>query len=94
MPVDWRHFVQQFFWSIENSLHWLRDTRLCEDAHRHLERNGLQVLAGLRTVALNLFRLNGFHSIADVFGAVSHNVAFLLRLMPCHGQDGPGTVSA
>ncbi|WP_411872240.1 ISAs1 family transposase [Vulcanococcus limneticus] len=41
-------------WSIENSWHWVRDTQLREDAHRYRERNGVQVLAGLRTVALNL----------------------------------------
>jgi len=81
-------------WSIENSWHWVRDTQLSEDAHRYRERNGVQVLAGLRTVALNLLRLNGFHSIADGLGAVSHNVALLLRLMRCHGQEGPQPASA
>ncbi len=81
-------------WSIENSWHWVRDTQLREDAHRYRERNGVQVLAGLRTVVLNLLRLNGFHSIADGLGAVSHNVKFLLRLMRCHGQEGPQPASA
>ncbi len=80
-------------WSIENSWHWVRDTQRCEDAHRYRERNGVQVLAGLRSVALNLLRLNGFHSIADGLGAVSHNVALLLRLMRCHGQEGLQPVS-
>jgi hypothetical protein len=37
---------------------------------------------------------NGFHSIADELGAVSHNVALLVRLMRCHGQEGPQPVSA
>ncbi len=81
-------------WSIENSWHWVRDTQLREDAHRYRERNGVQVLAGLRTVVLNLLRLNGFHSIADGLGAVSHNVKFLQRLMRCHGQEGPQPASA
>lgn len=81
-------------WSIENSWHWVRDTQLREDAHRYRERNGVKVLAGLRTVALNLMRLNGFRSIADGLGAVSDNVALLLRLMRCHGQEGPQPASA
>lgn len=72
----------------------VRDTQLREDAHRYRERNGVQVLAGLRTVALNLLRLNRFHSVADGLGAVSHNVKFLLRLMCWHGQRGPQTASA
>jgi hypothetical protein len=51
------------------------------------------VLAGLRTVALNLLRLNGFNSIAEGLGAVSHNVALLLRLVRCSGQESPQTIS-
>lgn len=81
-------------WSIENSWHWVRDTQLREDAHRYRERNGVQVLAGLRPVALNLLRLNEFHSIADALGAVSHNVELLLRLMHWHGQGGPEPASS
>jgi hypothetical protein len=61
---------------------------LREGAHRDWERNGVQVLAGLRTVALNLLRCNGFRSIADALGAVSHNVALVLRLIRRHGQGG------
>jgi hypothetical protein len=63
-------------------------------AVKHSRHKGFQVLAGLRTVALNLLRLNGFHSIADGLGAVSHNVALLMRLMCWHGQRGPQTASA
>jgi hypothetical protein len=54
----------------------------------------VQVLAGLRTVALNLLRLNGFHSIADALSAVSHNVKLLLGLMRWHGLGGPQPISA
>ena len=38
-------------WSIENSWHWPRDTKLDEDAHRYRERNGVQVMATLRSLA-------------------------------------------
>ena len=67
--------------SIENSWHWVHDTQLNEDDHRYRQRNEVQVLAALRTVALNLLRFNGFHSIADALGVVSQNVERLLRLM-------------
>ena len=40
-------------WAIENQWHWPRDTQLGEDAHRYTQRNGVQVLALLRTLALN-----------------------------------------
>jgi len=81
-------------WSIENSWHWVRDTQLREYAHQYHECKGVQMLAGLRTVALNLLRPNGFNSIADALGAVSHNVKLLLRLMCWHGQGGPQPASA
>jgi predicted transposase YbfD/YdcC len=51
--------------AIENEWHWVRDVRLGEDAHRYSERNGVQVLALLRTLALNLMRTNGFRSIRE-----------------------------
>ena len=38
-------------WSIEG-WHWIRDTQLHEDAHRH-SGNGAGVMATLRTAALN-----------------------------------------
>ena len=38
-------------WSIENSWHWPRDTQLNEDGHRYGERNGVGVMATLRSLA-------------------------------------------
>ena len=46
-------------WSIENSWHWVRDVALREDAHRYREANGVQIVAMLRTMAINRLRLNG-----------------------------------
>ena len=40
-------------WSIENSWHWVRDVPLREDAHRYREDNGDQILATLRSLAIN-----------------------------------------
>jgi len=76
----------QYHGPIERTCHWVRDTQLREDDHRYRERNGVQVLAGLCTVALNLLCLNGFNSSPDPLGAVSHNMGLSLRLMCCHGQ--------
>jgi hypothetical protein len=50
-------------WAIENQSHWPYDTQLGEDAHRYAQRNGVQVMALLRTLAMNLLRCNGFRSI-------------------------------
>jgi len=61
-------------WAIENQWHWPRDTQLGEDAHRYSQRNGVQVLALLRTWALNLLRCNGFRSIRAGLMAVAHAI--------------------
>jgi hypothetical protein len=66
-------------WAIENEWHWVRDVRLGEDAHRYSERNGVQVLALLRTLALNLMRTNGFRSIREgQIAVISHDISRLL----------------
>jgi hypothetical protein len=65
-------------WAIENQWHWPRDTQLGEDAHRYSQRNGVQVLALLRTLALNLLGYNGFRSIRTGLMAVAHDISRML----------------
>jgi hypothetical protein len=52
-------------WSIENTVHWVRDVTFDED--RSTVRTGAapQVLASLRNTALNLHRLTGADNIAE-----------------------------
>lgn len=47
-------------WSIENSWHSPRDTQLKEDADRYREVNGVQIMAMLRSLAMNALRFEGF----------------------------------
>jgi predicted transposase YbfD/YdcC len=68
-------------WSIENSWHWPRDTQLKEDAHRYRETNGVQILATLRSLAMNALRLDGFWSITEGLAALSHDIRGLLSLL-------------
>jgi len=65
-------------WAIENQWHWPRDTQLCEDAHLYSQRNGVQVLGLLRTLALNLLRCNGVRSIRAGLMAVAHDISRML----------------
>jgi hypothetical protein len=62
-------------WAIENQWHWPRDTQLGEDANRYSHRNGVQVLALLRTLALNLLYCYGFVSIRAGLMAVAHDIS-------------------
>ncbi|MFM9103025.1 MAG: ISAs1 family transposase [Cyanobium sp.] len=74
-------------WSIENSWHWVRDVPLREDAHRYRESNGVQILATLRSLAINALRLDGIRSITEGIAALAHDVRGLLRLL---GWQAPG----
>ena len=44
-------------WAIENRLHWVRDVVFDEDRHQLRTRNGPQVMAALRNLAISLIRL-------------------------------------
>jgi len=68
-------------WSIENSWHWVRDVPLPEDSHRYREFNGVQILATLRSLAINALRLEGIWSITEGIAALAHDIKGLLRLM-------------
>ena len=68
-------------WSIENSWHWPRDTQLREDAHRYREVNGVQIMATLRSLAMNALRLDGFWSITEGLAALAHDIRGLLAVL-------------
>ena len=68
-------------WSIENSWHWPRDTQLKEDSHRYREPNGVQIMATLRSLAMNALRLDGFWSITEGLAALAHDIRGLLELL-------------
>ena len=68
-------------WSIENSWHWVRDVPLREDAHRYREDSGVQILATLRSLAINALRLDGMWSITEGMAALAHNIKGLLRML-------------
>ncbi|MGB5136648.1 MAG: ISAs1 family transposase [Prochlorococcaceae cyanobacterium] len=74
-----RHVRQR--WSIENSWHWVRDVPLREDAHRYREDNGVQILATLRSLAINAVRLDGIWSITEGRAALAYDIKGLLRLL-------------
>ena len=75
-------------WSIEG-WHWIRDTRLHEDAHRY-RGNGAGVIATRRTAALNLLRLTGFRSIRSGIQAVMHDIKALLAMARRQPESTPG----
>jgi predicted transposase YbfD/YdcC len=57
-------------WSIEDRLHWVRDTAYDEDRSQIRTDNGPRVMAGLRNLAITILRLTGTTNIAE---ALRHN---------------------
>ena len=47
----------QGHWGIENRLHWVRDVLFDEDRHQLRTRNGPEIMAALRNLAISLIRL-------------------------------------
>ena len=52
-------------WTIENKVHWVRDTVLGEDASQARTGNLPHVMAALRNTAMSVLRFNGHTNIAE-----------------------------
>ena len=52
-------------WTIENKVHWVRDTVLGEDASQARTGSLPQVIAALRNTALSVLRFDGYTKIAE-----------------------------
>ena len=60
-------------WTIENRLHWVRDVVFDEDRHQLRTRNGPQIMAALRNLAISLIRL--FHGPRAPIAATTRAMA-------------------
>lgn len=72
------HHAVRDHWSIENTLHHVRDVAMGEDASRIRARPG--VFAQLRTCALNLLRLAGHRNIKAARQTIGWSEQALLHL--------------
>jgi predicted transposase YbfD/YdcC len=64
-------------WHIENRLHWVKDVVLKEDETPLCGGNVAITMGILRTVAINLFRLNHFDSITQGIHNLAHDIKTL-----------------
>jgi predicted transposase YbfD/YdcC len=65
-------------WTIENSLHWVRDVTEGEDHSSVRTGHGPQVMAALRNTAINIIRLRGDSNIAAAHRGFSYRPADVL----------------
>jgi predicted transposase YbfD/YdcC len=68
-------------WHIENRLHWPKDAVLKEDGTPVCDGHAITNFAILRTVAVNLFRRNGFDSITEGIRMLAHDVRKLFSFL-------------
>jgi len=71
-------------WEIENRLHWVRDVTFDEDRSQVRTGAGPRTLATLRNLAISLFRLRGFHSIARALRSCAWDCSGALELVGLH----------
>jgi predicted transposase YbfD/YdcC len=65
-------------WLIENQNHWIRDVVLREDHSRIPSGMAAQNFAIIRSVVLNLLRMNGEHSPTKTQRMIADNINYLL----------------
>ena len=68
-------------WSIENSLHWIKDVTLREDASKIISGNAPSNISTLRNMALNLLRKNNITEIAKSIRLISNDITKLSQLI-------------
>jgi len=68
-------------WHIENRLHWVKDVVLQEDDYPFCGGYAAANMGIIRTIALNLFRLNGFASITKAIRTLAHDLPRLFSFL-------------
>jgi predicted transposase YbfD/YdcC len=68
-------------WSIENSLHWVRDVIFDEDRSQIRTGSAPRVFAAMRNLVISLLRLSGVKCIASGLRKLSWNVERALELI-------------
>lgn len=68
-------------WSIENTLHWVKDVTLREDASKIRKGNAPQNISLLRDIAIDLFRSNGYKSIVQAVRLTANDIKKMIKMM-------------
>ncbi len=74
---------------IENGLHWVRDVVFQEDRAPFACKAPALNWSVLRSIALNLFRAGGYHSLTTAIRLLAHDLLQLLSLLISHSTCSP-----
>lgn len=67
-------------WLIENQNHWIRDVLFREDSSKIRSGWAAQNFAIIRSIVLNLLRINGYHSPTTTQRMIADNINYLCLL--------------
>lgn len=79
-PQQWQSLIREH-WSIENRLHWPKDVVFGEDDYRLEDEQALLNWSVLRTVVINILRLNGFQSLKNSMQKLANRVDVIFSLL-------------
>ncbi|PZD70202.1 hypothetical protein C1752_16973 [Acaryochloris thomasi RCC1774] len=79
-PQQWQSLVREH-WGIENRLHWPKDVVFGEDDYRLEDEQALLNWSLLRTIVINLLRLNGFQSLKAAMTKLANRVDVIFSLL-------------
>ncbi len=68
-------------WSVENSLHYVKDETFKEDSSRVRTKNAPANLSLIRNIAVNIFRENNYQNIAQAIRLVSNDIAKIFKML-------------
>lgn len=68
-------------WQIENSLHWVKDVTLKEDASKIKTGNAPQNISTMKNICINIFRQNEYKGIAQAIRLVANDIKTLFELI-------------
>jgi predicted transposase YbfD/YdcC len=68
-------------WAIENSLHWVKDVTLKEDASKIKMGNAPQNISTIKNIGINIFRENNYKNMAQAMRLVANDIEALYNLI-------------
>ena len=73
--------LQRGHWTIENKVHWVRDTVFREDASQARTGSLPHVMAALRNTAMSVLRFNGYTKIAETLRLFASETKLAVNLI-------------
>lgn len=68
-------------WEIENSLHWVKDVILKEDASKIKTGNAPQNISTIKNISINILRTNEYNNMAQAMRLVANDIPLMKSMI-------------